>query len=144
MAKKKTRGRPAKAKTAKKTKSKAAKTRRPASKARKVKKSKTAKRPVARKSARKTKIRKVPARKIKTSNAKSGSAKARKSRDVVGEGNYSASRRFRKAETAFVTRNKDKIAAMGAQAEAALEGAEGNELRAAEDEARAHAHTPEG
>lgn len=60
--------------------------------------------------------------------------------DVPGEGNYSAARRFRKDETAFVERNKDKIPGMGKDAEKALEGKEGKALREAEDRARSHSH----
>jgi hypothetical protein len=114
---------------------KAAKAKKPARKTTKAKAKKhpvkkAAKRPVARK-AKKAAVKK-PAKKA-----------ARKSRDVQGEGNYSASRRFRKAETDFIKRNKSRIPEMGKAAEAALEGPEGNELRAAEEAARAHAHGQE-
>lgn len=61
-------------------------------------------------------------------------------KDVPGEGNYSAARRFRKGETDFVEHNKDKIRTLGKQAEEALEGKEGDELRDAEDRARSHSH----
>ncbi|MEI9990634.1 MAG: hypothetical protein WDM86_11400 [Rhizomicrobium sp.] len=56
-----------------------------------------------------------------------------------GEGNYKASKRFRKSEEAFVKANKAKIPALGKAAEAALEGPEGDSLRAAEAEAASHA-----
>lgn len=59
--------------------------------------------------------------------------------DVYGEGNYTASRNFRRAEEGFVRRNRRDIPKMGKEAEDALEGPEGNELNAAEDEARSHA-----
>jgi hypothetical protein len=135
---------------------KAAKKKAPARKAVKAsKKAKTKKKAApARKAAKKTKpaARKTVARKpaSRKPSARLGAGRppdksrsAAADNDVKGEGNYSASRRFRKAETDFVKRNKAKIPEMGKEAEAALEGAEGNELRAAEDEARAHAHMPE-
>ncbi len=56
-----------------------------------------------------------------------------------GEGNYKASKRFRKSEEAFVKANKAKIPAMGKAAEAALDGPEGDDLRAAEAKAASHA-----
>ncbi|HSM96043.1 MAG TPA: hypothetical protein VLT91_08370 [Rhizomicrobium sp.] len=101
--------------------------RRPAAKIRKTRKAKKAKKAVARKSPRRAapKAAKRPAR------------KARK--DVIGEGNYTAAREFRQDEEAFVRANRSRIPEMGRQAEAALEGPEGGELRRAEDEARAHA-----
>jgi hypothetical protein len=58
---------------------------------------------------------------------------------VEGEGSYTASRHFRTAQTDFVRRNRSNIGNMGKEAEAALEGPQGDELRAAEDEARSHA-----
>jgi hypothetical protein len=61
-------------------------------------------------------------------------------KDVHGEGNYTASKKFDEAEHRFVDRNKDKIAGMGKDAEAALEGGEGAELRRAEEEAKSHSH----
>jgi hypothetical protein len=61
-------------------------------------------------------------------------------KDVHGEGNYSAARRFGKDETEFVEHNKDQIPALGKQAEKALEGKEGKALRDAEDRARSHSH----
>jgi vacuolar-type H+-ATPase subunit H len=98
----------------------------------------------ARKIVRKTKKRAAaPAKKAAARPAKKTKAK-RRAREVLGEGNYTASRRFRKDETGFVARNRSKIPAMGKAAELALEGPEGDALRNAEDEARAHAHMPEG
>ena len=55
-----------------------------------------------------------------------------------GEGSYTASRHFRNAQTGFIQRNRSRIARMGKEAEAALEGREGDELKSAEDEARSH------
>ncbi|MGH6869932.1 MAG: hypothetical protein ACREHE_00365 [Rhizomicrobium sp.] len=101
--------------------------------------------------ARKAGSRKPAARKTKTRKAAAASkvkarrkTAARSGGDVMGEGNYSASRRFRKKETAFVRRNRGRIAKMGEAAEAALDGAEGGQLRAAESEAAGHAHLPAG
>jgi hypothetical protein len=59
--------------------------------------------------------------------------------EVYGEGNYTASRNFRRAEEGFVRRHKRNIAKMGKEAETALEGPEGRELNEAEEEARSHA-----
>jgi hypothetical protein len=64
-------------------------------------------------------------------------------KEVLGEGNYTASRNFRKGETAFVRRNKNRIPKLGKEAEAALEGPEGKDLLAAEEEARGHSHAPD-
>jgi hypothetical protein len=79
--------------------------------------------------------------------AKRGKAKARKAKpvarkEVLGEGNYTASRNFRKSEIAFVQRNKKRIPGLGQAAEAALDGPEGKDLLAAEAEARGHSHMP--
>ncbi|HEY1638023.1 MAG TPA: hypothetical protein VGF62_05830 [Rhizomicrobium sp.] len=57
---------------------------------------------------------------------------------LEGEGSYTASRHFRKAETDFIRRNRDRIGRLGKEAEAALEGPEGDRLRSAELEARSH------
>lgn len=114
---------------------KAAKTKRPAAKAKKSKKAKRAVK--ARKGPKRAaaKKNKRPAVKARKSPAK----KARKTKDVIGEGNYTASREFRKDEEAFIRANRSRIPQMGKQAEAALDGPEGDELRRAEDEARSHA-----
>src|ERR1700712_1870381 len=56
-----------------------------------------------------------------------------------GEGNYKASQRFRAKEEAFVKTNRAKIPALGKAAEDALDGPEGDELRAAEPTTAAHA-----
>jgi len=99
----------------------------PAAKPRKTRSRKAASRTGARKTARKTPRK--PA--------------ARRSRgDVMGEGNYSAARRFRKSETAFVDRNRARIHDMGEAAQTAMKSAEGAELRAAEAEAASHSHAP--
>jgi len=74
--------------------------------------------------------------------AKPKNDKAGGTEDVKGEGNYSASRRFDTEEAKFVERNKQKIPQMGKDAEKALDGPEGDELRKAEDRARSHSHAP--
>lgn len=61
--------------------------------------------------------------------------------DVPGEGNYSAARRFRQGEEKFVAKNKRRIPGLGKDAEEALDGPEGDELRRAEDRAGAHSHS---
>jgi hypothetical protein len=97
----------------------------------KTKRAKTKSTPRKAKPAVKAKAaRKAPAKKAKKKAVR---------KEVFGEGNYTASRNFRKEETSFVTRNKRKIPQMGKAAEAALEGPEGKDLLAAEAEARGHA-----
>ena len=86
-------------------------------------KAKAAKRPVA----KKAKVAKKPAKKVKKKTAS------------MGEGNYKATQRFDKAEEKFIAKNRKKIPAMAKAAEAALDGPEGDELRAAEAETAAHA-----
>ena len=61
--------------------------------------------------------------------------------DVPGEGNYSAARRFRQGEEKFVAKNKHRIPSLGKEAEEALDGPEGDELRQTEDRAGAHSHS---
>jgi hypothetical protein len=107
----------------------------PAKKKRGAKKAKTGARKVkavAKRSATKS------ARKPVKAKARKAASRAGKKKEVLGEGNYTASRNFRKQETAFVQRNKRKIPALGKAAEKALEGPEGADLRAAEAEARSH------
>lgn len=57
---------------------------------------------------------------------------------LEGEGSYTASRHFRKAQTDFIQRNRDRLGRLGKEAEAALDGSEGDQLRGAELEARSH------
>jgi len=119
----------------------------------------------ARKSGRKTAARKTSSRRTAGSRARTTRGAARKSGrssaprgrkpragqilqsrsgestaggQLEGEGSYTASRHFRGAQTEFVNRNRNNIGQMGRDAEVALEGPEGNELRAAEEEARSH------
>jgi hypothetical protein len=119
-----------KAKAVKKT---AAKTKKAAGKA--------ARKP-AKKAARKAK--KAPARKAAPKTAaKAGAASkkpkapARKKKQIVGEGDYEATRAFDRDQANFVKRNKAKIPEMGKAAETALEGPEGDALRSAEATAAA-------
>lgn len=125
----------------KKKRKAAAKNKRPAAKAKKskkTKKTKTAKRAAVRKAPKRKTAKKAkrPAAKA----AKRPARKASKTKDVIGEGNYTAAREFRKDEEAFVRANRSRIPEMGKEAERALEGPEGDDLRQAEEEARAHGH----
>ena len=86
-----------------------------------------------RKTAAKRPAKKTPARKPTKKTTKKTAPK-----QTMGEGNYEASRSFLKDQSDFVKRNQANIPAMGKSAEAALEGPEGDGLRAAEDEARSH------
>lgn len=114
-----------------------------------TKKKKTAKAKTARKAAAKTsrKAAKNPARKskkatpakksIKAAVKKAPAKKVKKAAKPIGEGDYAASRAFLKDQSGFVEKNKANIAAMGKDAEKALEGPEGAELRDAEATAAA-------
>jgi hypothetical protein len=108
--------RKAKRAPARKAKASAKKAKRPAKKA--------AKRPAkkAKAAARKAPARKAPARK----------PAAKKKKQIVGEGDYAASRAFLKDQSGFVEKNRAAIPAMGKAAEKALEGPEGDSLREAE------------
>ncbi len=55
-----------------------------------------------------------------------------------GEGNYDASRRFDAEERAFIDKNRDAIPKLAKDAEDALDGPEGEALRAAEAEGKSH------
>ncbi|HWA90880.1 MAG TPA: hypothetical protein VG889_12645 [Rhizomicrobium sp.] len=77
---------------------------------------------------KKTAKKKTPAKK-----------KARRSGKLEGEGSYTATRNFDKAQQSFVKKNRGRIGKLGKDAEAALEGPEGKSLRAAEKKARAKA-----
>lgn len=99
--------------------------------ARKAKK-KAAKKPVkktSRKAAKKSVKRKAASRKP----VKKAARKAvKKKKQIVGEGDYRASRAFLKDESNFVAKNKSRIPAMAREAERALDGPEGDALRDAE------------
>jgi hypothetical protein len=121
----------------------------------------------SKKAVKRTKAKKAPAKKAKKSKAarsarpatkvkaaKSRQAAARKpakkapvrkKKQIVGEGDYEASRTFLKDQSDFVKDNKARIPQMGRDARAALEGSEGPALLAAEAEAKGHSRNqPEG
>jgi hypothetical protein len=58
---------------------------------------------------------------------------------VHGEGNYAASRDYDKRTEKFISEKKSEIPKYAKDAEKALEGAEGNKLRAAEEKGKAKA-----
>ena len=126
-------------------KAKKSKAKKSSSRKAKAKKSKATRRPAKaaraakakKKTNRKSASRKAPARKAAAQKAPAKKTAARKPKQTVGEGDYAASRKFLKDQAGFVKRNESQIPAMGKEAEKALEGPEGNELRAAEDDARA-------
>ncbi len=64
---------------------------------------------------------------------------AKKKKQIVGEGDYQASRTFLKDQSDFVKKNKSKIPELAKDAERALDGPEGDTLRQAEAEAASHA-----
>jgi hypothetical protein len=101
---------PAKAKKAPTKKAKAKKVAKPAAKK-------------ATKKSVKAAAKKAPVKKAK---------KTAKKKQIVGEGDYAASRSFLKDQSSFVEKNKANIAAMGQEAEKALDGPEGASLREAE------------
>ena len=129
-----------------KKKKKAAK-KAPSKKAKKVKKAKKTGRKAAKKVAKKSKKKTVnaakkaaPQKAAKKAAAKKAAkkpAKKAKKKQIVGEGDYQASRTFLKDQSSFVKKNKDKIPALGKEAEAALEGPQGDALREAEATAAA-------
>src|ERR1700722_12176015 len=138
---------------AKAKKSKARKTKAKKSKTKKAKKSVRRAAAASRGKAKKTKAKKSTARKPKRAAAAKPKARAakktvskaapKKKKQIVGEGDYQASRSFLKDEANFVKRPSAETPAMGKAAEAALEGPEGASLRAAEEEARSHSKAPE-
>jgi hypothetical protein len=95
---------------------------------------KPSKRPAKKAAAKKTTARKAAARKAPARKAKPA---AKKKKQIVGEGDYAASRAFLKDQSGFVEKNKGAIPAMGKEAERALEGPEGDSLRDAEATAAA-------
>jgi len=120
-----------------------------AAKKRKAKKAAKAKRGPARKAKASAKKAKRPAKKAAKRPAKKAKAAAKKvparkakpapkkKKQIVGEGDYAASRAFLKDQSGFVEKNKAAIPAMGKAAEKALEGPEGDSLREAEATAAA-------
>jgi hypothetical protein len=139
---------------AKAKKSKAKKSKAKKSKTKKAKKSVRRAAAASRGKTRKTKAKKSKARKPKRAARKAAKPKAKvakkatrkaapkKKKQIVGEGDYQASRSFLKDEANFVKRHSAEIPAMGKDAEAALEGPEGASLRSAEEEARNHSKAP--
>jgi hypothetical protein len=99
-------------------------------------KKKAAKRPAAKTNRRAAKKRvKAVAKRAPAKKAKAKKAPAKKK--IIGEGDYQASRAFLKDQSAFVAKNKAKIRGLGKAAEAALDGPQGDALRAAEATAAA-------
>jgi hypothetical protein len=97
--------------------------------AKKTKSVKTAKKKTpAKKTAKAVAKKKAPAKAVK----KPAKKVAKKKKQVVGEGDYAASRAFLKDQSSFVEKNRDRIADLGQAAEKALEGPEGDDLRDAE------------
>jgi RNA polymerase primary sigma factor len=72
--------------------------------------------------------KKAPAKKAAAKKTK----KPAKKKQIVGEGDYAASRKFDKDQAGFVAKNKAKIPAMAKEAEKALDGPQGDMLRDAE------------
>ena len=130
---------------AKKSKAKKSKARKPTAKKSKAKKSKVKKivKRAAAASPRKAKKSKAAKRAaVKKSAKPAKKAAPKKQKPAMGEGNYEASRKFLKDEAKFVKRHKAEIPQMGKNAEAAMEGPQGGELRAAEQEAMSHSKAP--
>jgi len=123
-------------KKAKKSRRAPAKKKKVAKAARRAPAKRAAKRKSARKAPRKVSARKTPAKK---KAVKKAAAKTSRGNGEYGEGNYKATQRFDKAQERFVQAHKPSIPAMGKEAEAALEGPQGKDLMAAEEEARGHA-----
>jgi hypothetical protein len=87
----------------------------------------------AKKATKKAAARKAPARK----KAVKKTARRAPAKKQIGEGDYQASRNFLKDQGDFVKKHQSEIPAMGKAAEAALDGPEGDSLRAAEATAEA-------
>ena len=66
--------------------------------------------------------------------------KSKRDSDVKGEGNYTATRNFDRAQEKFVQTHKKSIPEMGEKAKEALDGPEGKELRDAEKAAKDRSH----
>jgi hypothetical protein len=120
-----------KAKAVKKAPAKKSKTAKKSVKAvkktvKKTKAVKKTKKPAAKKSAKKT------VKAVKKAAPRKAKKVVRKKKQVVGEGDYAATRKFDKDQASFVEKNKAKIPALGKEAEDALDGPQGDELRDAE------------
>jgi hypothetical protein len=116
----------------KKTKTKKAVKRVAAASARKAKKSK----------AKKVSAKRAPPKKAAKKSTPPAKKAAPKKKQTMGEGDYQASRKFLAEEAKFVKRHKAEIPQMGKDAEAAIDGPEGDALRAAEEEAKSHSKAP--
>jgi hypothetical protein len=103
-------------------------------KAKKVRKPVKAKRAAA--SKRSVKAKK-PSKKAKRLTKAKRSAK--RASPLEGEGSYTAARNYDKGTEQFIAKNKSEISRMAHDAGVALDGPEGNELRAAESEGRSKA-----
>jgi hypothetical protein len=109
----------------------------------KAKKAKKTTRKAAKKAAKKSKKtvktarKSAPRKAAKKAAPKKAAKKPAKKKQIVGEGDYQASRSFLKDQAGFVKKNKDKIPELGKDAEAALEGSGGEALREAEATAAA-------
>ncbi|HWF63003.1 MAG TPA: hypothetical protein VN685_00160 [Rhizomicrobium sp.] len=130
----------AKAKKSKAKKSKAKKSKAKKTKARSRRAASASRGPARKAKAKKSKARKPKRAAAKASKPKTKAKKAapKKKQPMAGEGDYQASRSFLKDQGDFVKRHSSEIPGMGKAAEAALEGPQGDQLRAAEDEARGH------
>jgi hypothetical protein len=95
---------------------------------------KTVKKKTVKAAAKKASAKKAPAKKAGASTrARATKKKApAKKKQIVGEGDYAASRKFDADQAGFVAKNKAKIPAMAKEAEKALDGPEGDSLRDAE------------
>jgi len=115
----------------------------------------SASRKTSRGKAKKSKAKKAAPKKAKSASRKSAvpakakrpvkaakKAAPKKKNRIVGEGDYQASRNFLKDQGGFVRRHNSEIPRMGKDAEAAMDGPQGGELRAAEEEARSHSKAP--
>jgi hypothetical protein len=80
--------------------------------------------------------KKAVAKKI---GAKKKIAKKKRASKLEGEGSYTATHNYDRAQEKFIAKNRGKITKLAKDAEAALEGPEGKSLRAAERAARAKA-----
>jgi len=130
---KKTKARRTKAKTSKSKKP----VRRAAAASHGAKKKSKAKRAAPKKASKKAKPARRPTKAARPAKAAKTSA-PKKKKQIVGEGDYQASRAFLKDQGNFVKRHNAEIPQMGRDAEAALDGPEGAKLRMAEEEARNH------
>ena len=62
-------------------------------------------------------------------------------KEQFGEGNYTATRNFDRAQENFVKSHREEIPKKGDEAKRALDGKEGKDLREAEERAKSHSHS---